>query len=388
MDRLSKTIFTFVGVTLLIAIGLILFVDRIPVRTYGVRQTIWGGAGIEARDFTTGFHVGISGFHKWHLLDASTHFLEFVAVDERQGIAGPARPHSIFPRSGGPSDLATPAYTRHAALEIRNRDGNIVTIDASVPYRIVPGAAHRIVQDGLKVTYQDRVKATVESVLREILSEMSNEAFQEMDKRLATSAKALEALNRKLEQFHVKAESVLVRRVAFQTDYEAKLQQKQLLTQKANLDQAETLRFQEVLKTGTIEKEIAAAEAQSKAQWEKRMETLRAEYTLQIAQIQGEALQYSKRTKSEAEATYQTRIAAGKLAKDQAEALSNQLRSEALATAGGQIYVARLAAQNLKLGKVVLNSTDPRVPLLLDVHKLAELFIGVAPPPTITSQNP
>ena len=57
------------------------------------------------------------------------------------------------------------------------------------------------------------------------------------------------------------------------------------------------------------------------------------------------------------------------------------------ATAGGQVYVARLAAENLNLGRLTLNASDPRMPLCLDVHKLAELFLGNAPPTTAAAAD-
>lgn len=386
MDRLTRGIFIFIGLSIAVSVFLICLLERVPVRTYGVKQFVWGG-GIEDRDYETGYHIGVSGLHKWHFLDASTHFLEFVQLESPKG--APRRSGgvsglfdtSLYTSSKGVEDLSTPAHRRQPALEIRNRDGNVVAVDVSIPYRIIPGSAHKIVQDGQKASYQDRVKATVESVLREVLPEMSNDDLQNTEMRLATSAKALELLNHQLDQFHVKADAVLIRRVAFPPEYEEKLQAKQLLTQKASLDQADTLRLGEVLKTGTVEKEIAAAEALSEADWQKKMETLRTEYVLKTAAIAAQALQYSEKTRAEAEALFETKGAEGQLALDKAEALLTQLRSEALATAGGQIYVGRLAAENLRLGRVTLNASDPRVPLLFDIHDLAELLIGGPKPP-------
>jgi regulator of protease activity HflC (stomatin/prohibitin superfamily) len=375
MDRLTRYIFAFLALAVALLFFCSLFFERIPVRTYGVKQNIWAG-GIEPRDYETGYHVGITGVHRWHLLDASTHFLDFTEVEDRPGVRGRPTSSFIFPKSASTADLDTPVYKVYPALEIRNRDGNTVEVDVSVPYRIIAGEAHKIVADGAKSSYQERVKARVESMLREVLPEMSNEAFQDTEKRLATAAKVLETLNKELAEFHVRAEAVLIRRVAFPAEYEAKLQQKQLFTQKARLDYADTLKLAEVLRTGTIEKEIAAAEALRLAEWKKKEEELRAEYALQVAAIRAQAVQYSQQTKAGADATYQAKIAEGQLAMDKAEALFNQLRSEALATTGGRIYVARQAADNLNLSSVTLNASDPRVPLFLDVHKMAELLIG------------
>ncbi len=379
MDRTTKTIFAAVGIILLAFIALTTTVECVPVRTYGVKQSIWAG-GIDQEDYATGYHTGITGIHRWHLLDASTHFLNFTAVEAKPGANRGPRPPLIFSRSsGGPSDYETPASDQHPALDVRNRDGNVVSIDVSVPYRIIAGQAHRIVTDGAKDTYRERVKATVESVLRGVLSEMTNDELQDTAKRLANCEKALLALSAELSTFHVKADAVLIRKVAFPEEYEKKLMQKQLFTQKAKLDMAETAKLAEVLNTGKFEKEIAAAEALSLANWEKKMETFRTEYALQVARIQAEALQYSKQTRAEADAIHQTKLAEGKLAIDKAEALLAEKRSEALATPGGQIYVAKLAAENLNIGKVLLNASDPRVPLILDVHRVAEMLIGPVP---------
>ena len=59
--------------------------------------------------------------------------------------------------------------------------------------------------------------------------------------------------------------------------------------------------------------------------------------------------------------------AEGQLAVDQAEALRNQLRNEILNSTGGSIFLALEAAENLNMRKVMLNSNDPRVPLVLDL---------------------
>lgn len=386
MDRITKLIFiTLAGFVVTTGLCVVLF-ERVPVRTYGVKQHIWAG-GVVPEDYETGFRLGITGIHKWHMLPSSTHFLEFVAADELQGVRTEASPRGLFPRTTLPSDLSTPIYTRAPALEIRNRDGNVVTVDVSVPYKIIEKMAHKIVEDGLKAFYMERVKATVESVLREVLPEMSNDDLIETEKRLTTSAKTLAKLNEKLLQFHVKAEAVLIRRVAFPAEYEAKLQQKQLFTQQGRLNQAETLKLVEVLRTGTIEKEIAAAESLSNAEWEKKKESLRAEYAVQIATINAEILKYSARTRAEADAKYEIKLAEGKLAMDKAEALLTQLRSEALATTGGNIYVARQAAENLKVGRVTLNASDPRVPLFLDLHSLAEMLLGNSSTPVAAVEN-
>ena len=62
---------------------------------------------------------------------------------------------------------------------------------------------------------------------------------------------------------------------------------------------------------------------------------------------------------------------------EKAEALRNQLRTEALNSEGGSILLALDAAQNLNMPKVTLNSDDPAVPLVLDLGQLTQMLIGI-----------
>jgi hypothetical protein len=68
--------------------------------------------------------------------------------------------------------------------------------------------------------------------------------------------------------------------------------------------------------------------------------------------------------------------AEGQLALDQARALRDQLRNEALGTRGGRIFLALQAAENLAVPTVTLNSNDPRVPLVLDLDELTGVLVG------------
>ncbi|MDP6962686.1 MAG: hypothetical protein QGF46_00810, partial [Planctomycetota bacterium] len=103
-----------------------LLFKRIPPATVGVKQNQWGGGIVEA-DYSTGFRLGISGYHKWHYLPTRTHFLHFTGGNPTRSYSG--------------NDISKWANP----LEIRTTDNNVVTFELSVAYQIIPGEAHQII---------------------------------------------------------------------------------------------------------------------------------------------------------------------------------------------------------------------------------------------------
>ncbi len=329
---------------------------RIPPDVIGIKQARWGGGGIIEQDFHTGFQLGVSGYHLWHYLPRQTHFLHFT-------------------RSNSPSSGVD---SWEPPQEIRTRDNNVVTIDLSIPYHIIPESGFQIVKEGLKHEYRDRVKSTVERVLRSELSELTSEDLQNTEMRRQRTMAILPILNVQLAEFHCRAETVLVRRFQFSTQYESKLQEKQFLRQKANLDEALTAQADEQKTVNLIERQIVAAEKALTQGWEKELQVKLSEYEVLIADINARAHIYAKKTRAEAQADRDILEAEGKLALDQAEALRNELRTAALNSKGGQILLALEAANNLNIPEVTLNSDDPAVPMLLDLSAMTKILVGTA----------
>ncbi len=339
---------------LLPLIVLPLLFERLPPNVIGVKQARWGGGGIVSEDYSQGFQLGISGFHLWHYLPLETHFLHFTGAPPRRGEVD----------------------TWDPPQEIRTRDNNVVTVELSVPYRIVPGEGHLIVQDGLKYDYRHRVKSTVERVLRSQLSTLSSEDLQDTDKRIARSAEILPLLNAQLAQFHCEAEGILIRRFRFSPQYEEKLQEKQYLRQKANLDYALTAQANEQKTVNLIERQIGAAELALTQDWEKKLQEKTSEYQVLIADIAGQANVYSEQTRAEGDAEKVVRTAEGRLAMDRAEALRDELRTKALQGEGGRVLIGLQAAKNLDVKSVTLNSGQAGVPMLLDLEASTRMLVG------------
>jgi hypothetical protein len=95
-----------------------------------------------------------------------------------------------------------------------------------------------------------------------------------------------------------------------------------------------------------------------------------------VEALERESLAAIHQVQSEAKSEKAHLLARGQLALARAGALSERLHNEILEGPGGRLYLAREAAQNLKIKRVVLDPTDPRVPNILDLDELLDLLIG------------
>ena len=351
--KLVKLLGGLLVAAILGSIAFALLFERVPPTSIGVKQVQWSGGGIVEADYDTGFHLGITGYHKWYLLDRRTHFL-------------------TFSRSHRGED----GHDTRPSLKITTNDNNQVDIDLTITYRIKPDEGHLLVQDSLRGVYRDRVAQTVEAVMRAELAQLTSEEFYLTELRLARVEGTFPVLVDALAELHIEPQAILLRAVRFPQEYERRLQTKQLTYQNKLLAQAEQEVEIELQETGTREKEIEAAEKELRGTWDKKLEEARAENAVAIARVRSDAQRYDRTTRAEADADQETMLAEGKLAIDKTEALRSELRNRALDTEGGAIFLARQAAENLDVREVTLNSNDPRVPTVLDLGELVELLVG------------
>lgn len=359
MSRTTQTLAALLVLVVVLSIGFTVVFERVPPTEIGVRQGNFGG-GLSQQDYTTGTYFSVTGMHRWHYLPRRTHFLHFSSSDTARGDG---------------------VSMWEPSMSIRTRDDNEISVDITVPYRIKEGEAWRIVADGHRLSYTDKVRSLARDVLRAELSRLSSEDLQITDLRIQRADQTLPLLNEKLAEFYVEAEAVLVRAVRFQRDYEAKLQDKQYLTQKALLDGALALQAREEQVTNSIEKQIGAEIKKKTAEWDKTIQEERSRYDVLIAEINAQADVYQRRVRAEGEADAVALEAEGQLAIDTAVALRDRLRNEVLDSQGGRIYLALEAARNLQVTDVTLNSNDPRVPLIIDLDELSGMLLGAAESP-------
>ncbi|MDE0961306.1 MAG: SPFH domain-containing protein [Planctomycetota bacterium] len=352
---------------LVVAIVVTTFItEKIPPARIGVKQVVLGPSkGIVEQDHYTGLVLGISGYHRWHLLPRQTHFLHFTSS-----------------KGWRESKLARGIEDWQPAIQLRTNDGNTIGLDVTVTYRIREGEAYMIIKDGLKAAYRERVRASVIGTLREELAQLTSEDLQITDKRLKRAEATLKVLKDELAIFHVVPENLFIRKVKFPAQYEIKLQEKQLLRQESQLESAltEQARVEQDVKTET--RKIAAAALAAEKDWDRKIQEQKSNYQVQIAQINAEAYLYAQTTIAEGEAERDIAEARGNLALEKAGALRDSLRNTALDSEGGRILLALEAVKNLQIPEVILNSDDPAVPMLLDLSKMTRLLVGEREPTT------
>lgn len=359
-----------VGVILLfLASGLLL--ERVGPYQIGVKQNQLAG-GIVDEDYNTGYHLGVAFLHKWYKLDRRVHVLSF-SQEAARGRGKKFSYEGFLPSGMQPmSDLA-------GSLELRTGDGNTVSLDVTVTYRIKEGQAWKVVRDGLQASYRARVRDSIRGLLLEQLAGLTPESLIDTELRLKRAEESLPKIRDAVAQYHVEPQSLLIRAVRFPTAYEQKLQDKQLTRQKALLADAKQKQEKQRQITEAYEKETEAREKRLEGEWNVRLQELLSDNQVAIAQIDADAQIYDRRVRAGAEADYVTMLAEGQLAIDRAEALRDLLRNEALDTTGGRILLAQQAAENLVIEEVTLNSNDPSVPTILDLGELVRLLIGEQP---------
>ncbi|MFT7670356.1 MAG: regulator of protease activity HflC (stomatin/prohibitin superfamily) [Planctomycetota bacterium] len=357
--KVSKIFMGLIALAVLSLLVMTLAFERISPSEIGVKQYLWGEGGYVEEDFDVGFHLGLTGFHKWHHLDARTHFLTF---------------SDIAAQGGNLRDFANSQI--EGPLEIRTRDNHQVSVDVTVTYAIIPGEAHLLVAEGLKSRYRDLVTGFVKDELRNELARLNTESFYDTAQRLELISSILPRLVESMGEFHVKPETILIRAVRFSTQYEDELQSKQLSQQNTEVAKAER-RVQDASKiTDKLLKETEAMEKAARAEWDKKLQDATSTNQVDVATILAAANIYDNQVRPTADANFETLIAEGMLALDKAQALRDELRNAALDSKGGRILQARDAAENLQFESVTLNSNDPNVPSIIEIDKLVDLLIG------------
>ncbi|MBA3461632.1 MAG: SPFH domain-containing protein [Deltaproteobacteria bacterium] len=378
------------------------FTLRVEPSEIGVRQSAMSG--VLEEDLGAGWHWRIPGLHKLIVLPSSYFILDFTSDNK----------------------------SHQKTLVIRTKDNNTVELDVSVPLRIKPGHAHELVAAGNhaqdpdgRYRYMRLAEETATSVLREEMAALDSVGFYSTERRLAASAKALDALNKQLVPMHVEAESVLVRAVAFRPEYEKQLQQIQLNEQNKLLDAA-AQKLAGVQQTLDNYVQGTSAQLSSRTQdWVKRQAELerayqvgllavedatpgatRAKlaamspadtdamrgnaakifgldptsvsdsYLIGIKNIQAETLEYKSRVTSEADALLGRLSAEGDAMVAKVQGEYEIKLNVLLGSPAGAAYVAYKSAANIEFAKTLTFSSSEGIPSVLRLRSFAQQFMG------------
>ena len=241
-------------------------------------------------------------------------------------------------------------------LLFKTIDGNDISLDVIVSYRIIPEKAYEIVQYVAKNDKELRrkvVRIIARSRPRDIFGELSTEEFYNAESRAQKAELAKQILNETLEPFGVIVERVLTKDYRFNQAYQKAIEDKKVADQR-------TQQFKSATKAKVEE-------------YKRKLEEAKGEVNEIVAKADG----VFSRSKIEADAYYnqQEKLAKAILAEGRAEAKGIRKMNQALAGSGGDVMVKLELAKALKNKRIVLLPTQSGYDIkTTDINQLLEVY--------------
>jgi len=220
-------------------------------------------------------------------------------------------------------------------MRFKTIDGNDISLDIIISYRINPESAPTILQDVAKNDEdlkENIVRTIARSKPRDIFGELETEEFYDAAKRAAQAEKVKMVMNEILEPYGVIVGGVNTGDYRFNPEYQRAIEEKKVADQQVEKNRSAT----------------AAAEEEYK----RKVEEAKGEVAKMIAKADGEF----ERAKIEADAYYiqQQRLAEAIIAEGEAEAAGILAMNEALSGAGGEAMVKLKIAEALSGKKIMM----------------------------------
>ncbi len=320
---------------------------EVGVRT--VKLGIFGKKGVENKIYEPGstfFMLPL--INDWHTFDTKLQNLEFTFFQNR----GDRRSRDD--------------------LLFKTIDGNDISLDVIIVYRIDPAKAYLILQHVAPNNTELRnkiIRTIARSKPRDIFGELKTEEFYVAERREEQAQKAREVLQQLLEPMGIVVEKVLTKDYRFNPKYQKAIEDKKVADQK-------------------VEKNKSAQHA-AKEEYKRKLEEVRGEVNKIIADVDGEYL----KAKISVDAYYEKQklLADAIQAEGIAEAKGIQQMNEAMASAGGEALVKLEIAEALQGKKIILlpvseggmNLKTTDINALLNTVGLRNLS-GMAAPPSST----
>jgi len=242
-------------------------------------------------------------------------------------------------------------------LLLKTIDGNDISLDVIISYRIDPNKAPFILQHVAlndEILKDNIVRTVARSRPRDIFGELRTEEFYVAEKRGEKAERARRELNRILNPYGIIVEKVATKDYRFNEEYQKAIEARKVADQMA-------------------EKNKAAASA-AKEEYLAKMEEAQGEVNKMMAQVDGEF----QKAKIEADAYYdqQKRIAQAIEIEGKAESEGIKKLNEALSGPGGEIMVKLQVAEALQGKRILLlpiggGGLDIRT---TDVNRLLEVY--------------
>ncbi len=328
-----RFLWPLVGAVLLLLIGYTAFSAYVEPGQVGVKQRVFGSSqGVQKEIFGPGIHWLTPGAERMHFFPATLQMLEMSDSTQVSGLQ---------------SVRTVPA------LKIQTSAGSIVTVDATVLYRIDDAYAV-MTQIGPGRLYEDSaVILFSQQQLRRMLGELDAEDFYKGDKREKAVAQAQEKLTEELLPKGIRVTHVLVRQYRYDARYQQAIEQRKIQDQTVFKNQAEALAAQaEAEKNKIIAEGTAAVEV---------------ELARGSAEVQ--------KLTSEAELYRRTKDAEGQLQVKLAKAQGIDLDNKALRGIGSENMVGLRMAETLRgIDVIVLPSDGENGTNPLDLNQVLKRF--------------
>ncbi len=283
---------------------------EVGVRTK--KLALFGKKGVEEKVYEPGSTFFFLAFiNDWHTFDTKLQNLEMT-------------------RKTGRGDRRT-----RDDLLFKTIDGNDISLDVIIAYRIDPKMAWKIVQEVARNDdeLRDKIVRTIaRSKPRDIFGELKTEEFYIAEKREAQAEKAKEILQDMFQPMGIIVEKVLTKDYGFNPDYQKAIEDKKVADQK-------------------MEKNKSAQHA-ALEEYKKKLEEARGEVNKLVADIDGVYM----KAKIEVDAYYEKQklIADAIKAEGIAEAKGIREMNKAMASAGGEALVKLQIAEAIQGKKIVL----------------------------------
>ena len=242
-------------------------------------------------------------------------------------------------------------------IKFKTIDGNDISLDLIISYRILPEKAPYILSHVAASDLELRtkiVRVITRSLPRDIFGELRTEEFYTAELRAKKSEKAKMDLNHILEPYGVIVERVLTKDYRFNDDYQQAIEDKKVADQQTEKLRSEVLAKQE--------------------EYKRKLEVAKGDVYKDIAKADGE---FDKAIiAADAYYSQQGKIAKAIKEEGRAEATGIEKMNQALAQQGGKVMVKLEMAKALKDKRIILMpaSSGSSIDLkTLDVNKFLEI---------------
>ncbi len=224
-------------------------------------------------------------------------------------------------------------------LLFKTIDGNDISLDVILTYRIIPEKVPYILQyvaADMEELKDNIVRTIGRSKPRDIFGELTTEEFYESEKRESKSSEAKDVLNNILNDYGVHVERVSTKDYRFSTDYTKAIEDKKIADQMVEKNRSE--------KNAVIE------------DYKRKLQDAVGEVNTMIAAVDG----VYEQAKIEADAYYEKQQLLAQAIENEGKAEAEGIRkmNEALSGAGGEVMVKMKIAEALKDKKIILIPTS------------------------------